>query len=118
MLILYLLRFFLFHESTFAGVIIFTKTMTQKYTGSSTRNDVNWWRSPTESPDLNPIEKVWGSMKTYLWDKVKPKNLVELKTGIKVYWKSLTPETCSRYVNHSQKVMPGVIQEKEGPSGH
>ena len=79
-------------------------------------NDVNWWRSPAERPDQNPIEKVWGSMKTFLRDKVNPKNFVELKRRIKAYWKSLTPETCSRYVNHLQKVMPDIIQEKRGPS--
>ena len=81
-------------------------------------NNVNWWRSPAESRDLNPIEKVRGAMKTFLWYKVKPKNFVELKRGIKAYWKSLTPETCSRYVNHLQKVLPDVIREKGGPSGH
>ena len=35
-------------------------------------NDANWWMSPVGSLDLNPIEKVWGSMKTFIWDKVKP----------------------------------------------
>ena len=38
-------------------------------------NRVNWWKSPEESPDLNLIEKVWGSVKNYLQDKVKPKNM-------------------------------------------
>ena len=28
--------------------------------------DINWFKSPAESPDLNPIEQVWGSMKTWL----------------------------------------------------
>ena len=41
-------------------------------------NKVNWWKSPAESPDLNPIEKVWGSMKTYLRDKHKPKKGQEI----------------------------------------
>ena len=81
-------------------------------------NDVSWWKSPAESPDLNLIEKIWGSMKTFLRDKYKPKNLVELKAGIKAFWKTLTPSVCSRYIDHIQKVMPDVIKEDGGPSGH
>ena len=30
------------------------------------RRNVNWWKTPPESPDLNPIELIWGSLKTYL----------------------------------------------------
>ena len=26
-------------------------------------NDMFWWRTPAESPDLNPIEKVWHELK-------------------------------------------------------
>ena len=54
-------------------------------------NDVTWWMSSAESPDLNPIEKVWGSMKTYLGDKYKPRTLPRLKEGIRTYWSKLTP---------------------------
>ena len=54
-------------------------------------NHISWWKTPASSPDLNPIEKVWGSMKTYLRTYVKPKNLQELKDGIKEYWLTLTP---------------------------
>ena len=62
-----------------------------------------------ESPDQNSIKKVWESMQTFLKDTLKPKNFVELKRRIKMFWKSLTPEMCSRYVHHLQKVMPDVI---------
>lgn len=38
-------------------------------------NNVNWWPTPPESLDLNPIENVWGSLKQYLRNHYKPKNL-------------------------------------------
>ena len=46
------------------------------------KNDIQWWRSPAESPNLNPIEKVWGLMKCFLRDKFKSKNIAHLKAGI------------------------------------
>ena len=55
-------------------------------------NNVNWYPTPPESPDLNPIENVWGSMKQYLRTHYKPKNLQELKDGIQHFWLTLTPE--------------------------
>ena len=81
-------------------------------------NGVNWWKSPAESPDLNPIELMWGSMKNFIRDKLKPKNLGELKEGIRKYWSTLTPEVCTRYIDHLQKVMPVVVQVEGAPSGH
>ena len=61
---------------------------------------------------------VWGSMKTFLRDRVKPKNLEELKAGIKEYWERMTPELCSRYIGHFQKVLPVVLEVSGGPAGH
>ena len=40
---------------------------------------INWWQTPPASPDLNPIEYVWGSMKHYLRDQIKPTTVEELK---------------------------------------
>ena len=69
-------------------------------------NGVQWWKSPAGSPDLNPIEMLWGSMKTFIRDKVKPKNLGEPKDGIRKYWAEVTPAVCTSYIDHLQKVMP------------
>ena len=83
---------------------------------------IYWWKTPAESPDLNPIEKVWESMKNFLRDvyfrKLENRNLVGLKAGIKKFWKTLTPKLCRRYINHIFKVMPIIIQHRGEASGH
>ena len=67
---------------------------------------------------LNPIENVWGSLKTFLHDRYKPHDLASLISGMKTFWKSLTPEICKKYVYHIHSVIiPKVIEEKGGPSG-
>lgn len=43
---------------------------------------INWWANLPSSPDLNPIENIWASVKQYLCTNVKPKNIEELKAGI------------------------------------
>ena len=30
-------------------------------------NQVNWWKTPAESPDINPIENLWHEMKEYMY---------------------------------------------------
>ena len=82
------------------------------------RKNVNWWPTPPESPDLNPIENVWGSLKQYLRNFYKPKNLEELKAGIEQFWVTLTPDVCKKYIGHLKKVIPKVIEVAGNPSGY
>ena len=60
---------------------------------------------------------MWGSMKNYLCTHAKPKNTAELRAGIKAFWKTLTPDACKRYVGHSRRVIPKVIEVDGAPSG-
>ena len=79
---------------------------------------INWWYTLPSSPDLNPIENVWGSLKQYLRTNVKPKTIEELKIGIREFWHTLTPAVCRKYIQHLKKVIPKVINEDGGPSGY
>ncbi len=81
-------------------------------------NNVNWWRTPPESPDLNPIENLWHELKEFLRAKVKPHTLAELKEGIKAFWLTVTPAKCVKYINHLHKVIPRVIELQGEATGY
>lgn len=81
-------------------------------------NGINWWPTPPESPDLNPIENVWASMKYYLRNDYKPRDLQSLMDGILAFWRSMTPDVCKQYIKHLHKVMPKVIQVNGAASGY
>ena len=79
---------------------------------------INYWPTPAESPDLNPIEMMWNELKSFLRCHVKPKVKEELVQGIKEFWSKVTPEKCTRYINHLQKVIPIVVERQGKASGH
>lgn len=81
-------------------------------------NDVNYWPTPAESPDLNPIEMLWHELKNYLRRVVKPTNKEELVGGIQEFWRTVTPEKCQRYISHLRKVVPEVIRREGRASGY
>ena len=81
-------------------------------------HNVNWWRTPAESPDLNPIENIWGSLKYFLRNHCKPTNLDSLLNGITEFWRTLTPEICTKYISHLCKVIPKVIAVNGEASGY
>ena len=83
-----------------------------------TANNINWWRTLPESPDMNPIENLWHEMKEYLRREVKPKTKQELITGIEQFWETVTGEKCRKYIRHLQKVIPKVIELNGAATGY
>ena len=81
-------------------------------------NGINWWRTPPESPDANPIENLWHELKEYLRREVKPCTKDELIKGITAFWQTVTIEKCRRYINHLKKVIPRMIELKGEPTGY
>ena len=82
------------------------------------QNNVHWWKTPAESPDLNPIENMWHELKEYLRREVKPMSKDELINGIHEFWSTVTVEKCRRYIRHLRKVVPKVIALEGGPTGY
>ena len=74
-------------------------------------NDINWWRTPAESPDMNPIENLWHELKEFIRREIKPRNKEQLVDGIIRFWSTLDAHKCHRYINHLQKVLPKVIEK-------
>ena len=85
---------------------------------SITNNGINWWKTPAESPDLNPIENLWHELKEFIRREVKPKTKQELIDGIVKFWETVTVEKCNKYINHLKKVVPRVIKLEGAATGY
>ena len=84
-----------------------------------TKEGINWWKTPPESPDLNPIELLWHKLKHFLRTTIKPTTKDELMAGIARFWRDrLTPEKCRTYIGHLKKVVLLVVKREGRASGH
>ena len=81
-------------------------------------SNIHWWKTPAESPDLNPIENLWHELKEYMRRVVKPKKKDQLVSGILEFWDTVDIEKCRKYVGHLKKVVPKVIEMDGGPTGY
>ena len=81
-------------------------------------NNIDWWRTPLESPDVNPIENLWHELKEHIRWEVKPTTKEQLIAGIEKFWGSVFGEVCSKYMQHLQKVMPKVTEVGGASTGY
>ena len=79
---------------------------------------INWWKTPPESPDLNPIENLWHELKEFIRREVKPNTKDELVRGIQSFWATVTVEKCNKYINHLKKVILRVIEMNGQATGY
>ncbi len=52
---------------------------------------------PANSPDLNPIENLWGIVKRKMRD-TRPNNADDLKATVKETWASIPPQQCRKLI--------------------
>ena len=82
------------------------------------QNGVNWWRTPAESPDINPIENLWHELKEFIRREVKPKVKSDLIEGIRAFWNTVDTAKCAKYIGHLRKVIPKIIELKGVATGY
>ena len=61
--------------------------------------NINWWKTPPESPDLNPIENLWHELKEFLRREIKPTNKQELVNGILAFWNTVDVAKCTKILD-------------------
>uniref|UniRef100_A0A915K9R9 Tc1-like transposase DDE domain-containing protein n=1 Tax=Romanomermis culicivorax TaxID=13658 RepID=A0A915K9R9_ROMCU len=80
-------------------------------------HQIDWWKTPAESPGINPIENLWGEIKHYLRKTVKPMNQKQLVDGCLAFRKMVHAAKCNNYINHLYKVVPAVIKANGQATG-
>ena len=79
---------------------------------------INCWPTPASSADFNPIERVWRELKYYIAREVKPITKEELVDGIMSFWgQTMTATKCQRYIEHTDVVLPKIIDSDGGITG-
>lgn len=79
---------------------------------------INWWKTPAESPDMNPIENLWHELKEHIRREIKPTTKQELIDGINDFWSTVDMHKCRRYIRHLNKVLPKVIELNGDATGY
>ncbi len=100
--------------------LIFQQDLTPAHTAKSTKcwlNDhgvgvLDW---PENSPDLNPIENIWGIVKRKMRNK-RPTNADELKSTVKETWASIPPQQCHKRITSMPRRIEAVIKAKGAPT--
>lgn len=98
------------------GHVIFQQDGASCHTAQSTKK---WFQRqkltvlpwPANSPDLSPIESLWGIMKKRLRNE-RPTTIHELKSKISLIWNSITVEECQNLMNSMNKRVNACIKAR------
>ncbi len=66
---------------------------------------------PANSPDMNPIENLWGIVKRKMRD-TRPNNADDLKATVKETWASIPPQQCHKPITSMPRRIEAVMKAK------
>ena len=88
--------------------------MSNKATKWFEDNDIQVLVWPAQSPDINPIEHLWVSLKHALQQLRPPKGVHELWDRVGEEWNKIPPETCQKLIESMPRRIQAVIKAKGG----
>ena len=95
----------------------FQQNNAPRHTSVSTRrwfqtNNVRVMDWPPQSPDMNPIENLWGDLKIAV-RRHQPTSKAQLKAVLQDEWHRIAPERCQNLVNSMPTRISALIRAKE-----
>lgn len=87
-----------------------TSNLVKQFLATKKINVMEW---PAMSPDLNPIEQIWGELKKMVKGR-NPRNINTLKVIIEEEWNAITPALCDKYVQTMKSRLQAVIDANGG----
>ena len=89
-----------------------TSKLTKEWLASREIQTMIW---PSQSPDLNPIEHLWGQLKRRLGDyQEQPKGMHELWARIEEIWSTMDAESCQTLIESMPSRVAAVVKSKGG----
>lgn len=92
-----------------------TAHVTQQYIANTNISVLPSW--PANSPDLNPIENVWGMIKKQVYGSHYT-SLAELKAAVEAAWEAIPVHTLQNLMSSMPRRLQRVLQLKGGYTGY
>ena len=100
--------------------IVFQQDNDPKHTSHAARkwfenNGIEVLGWPAQSPDLNPIEHLWGHLKKRLAEyEIAPNGMLELWERVETEWDKITPDICMNLIDSMPRHIAAVLKAKGG----